>query len=187
MSAAVQLPVQNDGVGDLADHVTQPIRRGLVHRPRRGLDGVGQHEDRRLSSLRLRSGVAKILLLDGAHRGVGVGLGPLVEEGHQLGSVMLRDDVHDLLRKSRLARHLDAVLDVGGDDQRGHRGREPIVGVTPPCSGAPILVVGEPLLLGASVLQEILGAEEELDLTAGPLPGGGGVGRVDCRGGAPVC
>ena len=41
----------------------------------------------------------------------------------ELGAVMLRDTVNNLLGQIDLSRHLDPLLDVGGDDERAHAGR----------------------------------------------------------------
>ena len=123
--------------------VEEPLHRQVVHqafnagRRRVGqsaagaFDDVGQHEDGSLFRLRLGPRIAERALVEVA--GIRIGLQPLglaaVEVLDQRCAVVLLDEVDDRMRQRVLTGQIDAILDVGNDHQRAHRGLERLVPV----------------------------------------------------------
>src|SRR5512143_113394 len=98
--ALVQLAVEVDPVDDPGHGPVHLLRRGAVEAPDRRLGRVGQHDDRRLAGLRLRSRVPEHLLrrLPVLHHRV-----RLVEEVVQKArSVVLADDLRDPIPQAEL-------------------------------------------------------------------------------------
>ena len=123
------------------DH--RPDGRLVARRERadRGLDAVGEHDQRGLARLRLRAGVAELALVDGG-RGLGalggrdaaVRLGrqllrPGVEVAHDRRPVVLRDVGDERLGQLGLVGEVDAVGDVLLEDLGADLGLELVVDV----------------------------------------------------------
>src|SRR5690606_18269709 len=118
---AVLLPLLDDPVDEAADRRGAGVLEGAC----RGLDRVGEHQHGRLLAARARAGVAEVQLLDLA----ALLERALVEVAEDRGAVVLRDERLELARQPVLARQLDPVAHVAGDDQVAEVGAEVVVRV----------------------------------------------------------
>ena len=149
-AAFVELAAVQAVLGHFADQAFDARGRGIDQRAAGAFHGVGQHQHGRLLGLRLGAGIAEAALVDFAAVGIGLLLlgGPVVEELHPRGAVVLRDQVDDRLRQAVLPGQVGAVLDVGDDHQRAHGGHQRLVAV----------------VVGALVLDEIARLEHLADV-----------------------
>ncbi len=130
--AFVELPFFEPFLDQFADRRFHALRRGVFNGAHRRFDRVGEHHDACLFRLRLRAGVAVVLLLDLIDLGLVLGvLGKLqcflIEVVDPGGPVMHRDEIHHLLRQVVFPGKRHAVLDVRGNDERTHAGGELVV------------------------------------------------------------
>ena len=75
---------------------------------------------------------------------------------------MLWNDVDDLLRQAGLPGHLDTVLDVGGDDQGGHRRRQAVMRIESALVLDEVLSMidlADVVIEGAHAAQQAVGAD----------------------------
>ena len=101
-------------VDDLIDQCADRLVGVFVEAARSRLDGIGHHQDRRLTGEGVRAGVGEERLVDG-FAGVGVTVG-VVEILGLTGAVVRADKVDDGLGQACLFGHFDALGDVADDD-----------------------------------------------------------------------
>src|SRR5207249_9391357 len=118
--AFVELSIGDALVDDAIDHRTDRVGILLAERAYRRLGTVGEHDDPGLLALRTRAGVT-VRALVGRLAAL---LRDLEEVLHQARAVVSGNHLADPSRKPVTVGEREAVLDVRGDDPRGHEGVE---------------------------------------------------------------
>jgi len=127
--ALIQLSIGEDFVYDLLSQPLYP-RRGRVRQGSRSrFNGVSQHDDSSLFGLGFRPWVAIVFLVDLLDSRILLLLGFLIEVTDEIGSMVLLDNIDDLLSQMVLLGQGDPVLDVGDQNQAAHARREFVVRV----------------------------------------------------------
>ena len=144
----VQFTAQHTLVDDLLGDLLDPAGGRFGQGAGGGLHRVGEHQDRGFPTAGFGPRIAEVIHLDGL---VALRLeGLVIEELHDLGAVVLRDEIDHCPRQTPAPPQFDAVLDVGPDHQRAHVGTQ--------------LVMLVAAAAGALIFHKILGLVELTDI-----------------------
>src|SRR4029077_5253597 len=121
--AFVELSIGDALVDDAVDHPADGLRILLGERAHRRLGAVGEHDNSRLLALRTRTRISERALVGR----LAALLRDLAEGLHDARAVMAREHLAYPRREPVAVGEREAILDVRGDDARGHEGIELVV------------------------------------------------------------
>jgi hypothetical protein len=139
--ASVELTVPQAGQDDIVDEALYVAWAGFLHGARSGFHGIGEAYDAGFSGRWAWSRGAKIPFIDlflsvcgglilGFKGEFELGPGLMVEIGEQAGAVVFAYNAENRIGELVEYGQAEALLDMRGDDQRTHAGRQVIVGIS---------------------------------------------------------
>jgi hypothetical protein len=136
--AFVQLSIGEDLVDDLLSQPLDSRRCWIRERPGGRFHRIGQHHNPGLFGLRFGSRVAVVFLVNLLYPGILLFLGLLIEVADETGTMVLLNDINDLLAETIFFGQSNAIFNVGYEYEAAHAGCELVVGVF-----SPLLVLNE--------------------------------------------